>query len=158
MKVFISHKKEDAAIALQIKRALDANGVLAYLDLLDSNLVNEGKALTDHIKENLNKCTDIIVIMSENTKYSWWVPFEIGMSAQTDMPTASFLAESVALPSYLSYWPRLKSVKDVEAYIAVRNSVQKQIRTQYGYRENAATKSMETATFYAELKKRLSVR
>ena len=102
MKVFISHKKEDAALALQIKNAFNANGVLAYLDLLDSNMANEGKALTDHIKENLNKCTDIIVIMSENTKYSWWVPFEIGMSAQTDMPTASFLAENVALPSYLT--------------------------------------------------------
>lgn len=158
MKVFISHKKEDAALALQIKNAFNANGVLAYLDLLDSNMANEGKALTDHIKENLNKCTDIIVIMSENTKYSWWVPFEIGMSAQTDMPTASFLAENVALPSYLSYWPRLRSVKDVATYVAVRNSVQKQIRMQYGYRKDAATKSTETAAFYAELKKRLSVR
>lgn len=46
-------------------------------------MVNDGKALTEHIKENLNSCTDVIVVMSELTKKSWWVPFEIGMSAQT---------------------------------------------------------------------------
>ena len=47
--------------------------------MLDSGIVCNGKALTEHIKYNLNNCTDIIVVMSENTRYSQWVPFEVGI-------------------------------------------------------------------------------
>ena len=113
MKVFISHKDADSLQALLLKRAFENEGVSAYLDVLDSSINGGGKTLTEHIKGQLNQCTDIIVLMSEATKYSWWVPFEIGMSAQIDMPTASYLKENVVLPSYLSYWPRLKTINDV---------------------------------------------
>ena len=115
MKVFISHKDADSLQALLLKRAFENEGVSAYLDVIDSSINGGGQALTEHIKGQLNQCTDIIVLMSEATKYSWWVPFEIGMSAQIDMPTASYLKENVVLPSYLSYWPRLKTINDVIA-------------------------------------------
>lgn len=105
MKVFISHKNVDSQQALMLKSAFEKEGVFTYLDVLDNSINGGGKSLTEHIKGQLNNCTDIIVLMSETTKYSWWVPFEIGMSAQIDMPTASFLKEDVDLPSYLSYWP-----------------------------------------------------
>ena len=102
MKVFISHKNTDSLQALLLKTAFERNQVTSYLDVLDNSINGGGKQLTDHIKENLNTCTDIIVVMSEATKESWWVPFEIGMSAQVDMPTASYLRSDVILPSYLS--------------------------------------------------------
>ena len=103
MKVFISHKQEDSTQAMLIQQAFKNNGISAYLDVLDKSIRNGGRELTEHIKEKLNECTDIIVLLSHNTMYSWWVPFEIGMSAQIDMPTASFLSEDVDLPSYLTY-------------------------------------------------------
>ena len=122
MKVFISHKNVDSQQALMLKSAFEKEGVFTYLDVLDNSINGGGKSLTEHIKGQLNNCTDIIVLMSETTKYSWWVPFEIGMSAQIDMPTASFLKEDVDLPSYLSYWPRLKTTRDVATYVDVRKS------------------------------------
>ena len=79
-------------------------GVSYYLDLLDSTITKNGKDLTEHIKNNLNKCTDIIVVMSEATLHSQWVPFEVGMSAQKDMPTATYLERSVPLPEFLQYF------------------------------------------------------
>ncbi|OUQ13608.1 hypothetical protein B5E87_05795 [Massilimicrobiota sp. An142] len=94
MKVFISHKDVDSAQALLLKKEFQSLGVDAYLDVLDSSIKNGGKSLTEHIKNQLNNCTDIIILMSESTKESWWVPFEIGMSAQIDMPTATFLKEN----------------------------------------------------------------
>ena len=94
MKVFISHKKEDGSRALLVKDALDKKGVPSYLDVLDNDTANDGKALTDHIKTNLNSCTDVIVVMTESTKKSWWVPFEIGMSAQKDMPMRRTLKDT----------------------------------------------------------------
>lgn len=155
MKVFISHKKEDALNAHKISLMLKLNDVDSYLDLLDTSIITSGKALTDHIKKELNDCTDIIVVMSENTRYSQWVPFEVGMSAQIDMPTASYLQDGIDLPIFLSYWPRLKTPKDVELYVEVRRTVEKEMRSTYGVKEFSSRQQMETEKFYAQLKSRL---
>lgn len=155
IEVFISHKQEDYATALSVYNAFLKNNINAYLDLLDNSITGDGKELTEHIKKRLNECTDIIVVMSEETKKSWWVPFEIGMSAQVDMPTASFLKSNVALPSYLSYWPRLKTTSDIDTYVTVRQKTEQIIHKQYGYRRSDAIRSVETSKFYEALKKEL---
>ena len=155
MKVFISHKREDSILALAIQKEFAKYGVSSYLDILDSSISGGGKELTDHIKDSLNSCTDIIVVMSDATKTSWWVPFEVGMSAQVDMPTASFLSSEVALPSYLGYWPRLKTVSDISKYIAARKRTEQIINEQYFYYSSAAKKAIETRKFYETLKHEL---
>ena len=152
MKVFISHKKEDSTQALRLKTEFERNSVDAYLDVLDSSIILGGKELTEHIKANLNSCTDIIVIMSERTKFSWWVPFEIGMSAQVDMPTATFLSSDVSLPDYLNYWPRLKTTEDVKKYISARKKVSAEIVSRYGLSNR---KKEEVHLFYETLKREL---
>lgn len=155
MKVFISHKDADSLQALLLKKAFEKEGVSAYLDVLDSSINGGGKALTEHIKSQLNQCTDIIVLMSDATRYSWWVPFEIGMSAQIDMPTASFLKENVELPSYLSYWPRLKTTSDVATYVSVRKRTERILNEQYSNFELSSRRKFETPIFYENLKREL---
>ena len=147
MKVFISHKNVDSLQALVLKTAFEQNGVPSYLDVLDTSINGGGKELTDHIRKNLNTCTDIIVVMSEATKESWWVPFEIGMSAQVDMPTASYLKSDVTLPSYLSYWPRLKTTSDVNKYVAVRRRTMQRMNEQYGYINFSDRKKLKLEIF-----------
>jgi len=151
MKVFISHKSTDSVPASQVQQAFQNQGVSAYLDVLD-NFEGEGEKLTAHIKEQLNKCTDIIVVMSESTKTSWWVPFEIGMSAQIDMPTATYLVRSVSLPDYLLYWPRLKDATDIVKYVTVRNRVW---RTDSSFEKRFSSGVMSTNEFYRQLKAEL---
>ena len=124
MKIFISHKQEDSDTANRLAGELRLLGIPYYLDILDSTVTTSGRALTEHIKRNLNDCTDIIVIMSEATRLSQWVPFEVGMSAQNDMPTATFLKSSVSLPEFLEYWPRLKYTSDIATYVSARRDVQ----------------------------------
>lgn len=154
IKVFISHKKEDSYVAGKIADELKALNIPYYLDTLDVNVTKSGKELTDHIKRNLNDCTDIIVVMSEATKHSQWVPFEVGMSAQNDMPTATFLQEMVALPEFLTYWPRLKQPSDIRKYITVRNEIKQEYSTKYFY-EAAEKRRSQTERFYDVLKQRL---
>ena len=67
MKVFISHKQEDYLSALLLKRTFDRLNIDSYIDVLDSAIAGGGQGLTDHIKQQLNNCTDIIVVMSEAT-------------------------------------------------------------------------------------------
>ena len=154
IKVFISHKLEDSYTANKIANELKALNVPYYLDILDSSVTGSGKELTDHIKQNLNDCTDIIVVMSESVKYSQWVPFEVGMSAQNDMPTATFLQENVSLPDFLVYWPRLKYPGDIKKYITARREVQHEYCLKSLF-ESTEIRESQTARFYDVLKQRL---
>lgn len=155
MKIFISHKQEDALSANQIASELRAINVDYYLDLLDSSVVQSGRELTNHIKRNLNDCTDIIVIMSNLTRFSQWVPFEVGMAAQIDMPTATFLQEDVSLPDFLQYWPRLKKVSDIRKYVLARNDVDREYQQYRSIYESASYQKRKTERFYEVLKQRL---
>ena len=52
MKIFISHKQEDALTANQIASELRAIHVDYYLDLLDSSVTQSGRELTkSHTKQ-----------------------------------------------------------------------------------------------------------
>lgn len=155
MKVFISHKQEDSSLALFVQSVFTQYDIDTYLDVLDSTITGDGKALTDHIKQNLNSCSDLVVVMSNQTKTSWWVPFEIGMSAQLDMPTATFLLTSVTLPEYLSYWPRLRSTDDIKKYVHVRDRIHSNIRYDQNYYYQRNQKEYETKAFYDALKREL---
>ena len=156
MKFFISHKQQDALIAERIALWLKTAGVEYYLDLLDPSISGNGEELTKHLKDALKKCTDIIVVISEKTRYSWWVPFEVGMAARTDMPTVTFLQEEVDLPGFLEYWPRLKKLDDLDAYLRVRRKTHEQMIQLYGsYAVASSYQAMETRIFYANLKKEL---
>lgn len=121
MKIFISHKQEDGVIAARLGEKFKAYNIDTYLDLIDDTISRDGKTLTEHIRKSLNACTDIIVVMSEKTKFSQWVPFEVGMSAQKDMPTVTFMVEDVELPEFLDYWPSLKHFSDVEKYLKAKS-------------------------------------
>lgn len=123
MKIFISHKQEDYAIAARLDEEFKSYNIDTYLDLIDDTITKDGKALTEHIRRSLNSCTDIIVVMSEKTKLSQWVPFEVGMSAQKDMPTVTFMVDDVKLPEFLDYWPRLKKFSDVEKYLMAKKRI-----------------------------------
>ena len=159
MKIFISHKKEDEATALAVQITLANVGVDAYLDVLDNTIADDGEKLTKHIREKLRECTDVIVVLSDKTKKSWWVPFEIGMATEKDMPIANYLVSYEVLPEYLEYWPRLKNQKDVQKYVAVRNKVANQILLEKsfnnGHYQRGVGGSSETQRFYAELKQNL---
>lgn len=155
MRVFISHKQEDAKIAKMVFDKFKALEVDCYLDLLDNSISGSGKELTNHIKSNLNNCTDIVVVMSERTRFSQWVPFEVGMSAQINMPTATFLNEYVTLPDFLEYWPRLKYLSDINEYVKARKEVFEQSNYKGIYESASMHSRNQVDEFYSLLKGRL---
>lgn len=151
MKVFISHKREDGPAAERVCNTLKASGVKAYLDLLEGPLALAGEALTNHIKRQLNDCTDLLVVISENTRFSWWVPFEIGMASQKDFPIVNYLKAGVDLPDYLTYWPRLRSDADLVKYVRANRVVKEEalLRESRGL---SVAREWETGRFYEQLR------
>lgn len=156
MKIFISHKQQDENYAKEVKQTLTTCGVEAYLDLLDDTISGDGKKLTQHIRSKLRECSDVIVILSDKTRASWWVPFEIGMASEKDMPIANYLVSYIALPEYLEYWPRLKNQSDVKKYVEIRNKVSAEFIKSRNLHESASVSGeTETQVFYQQLKKSL---
>jgi conserved hypothetical protein len=160
MKIFISHKNEDATAALNIQQTLRSAGVDTYLDVLDDITSENGEHLTKHIRWKLRECSDVIVVLSNKTKFSWWVPFEIGLATENDMPIANYLVNYEPLPEYLEYWPRLKSQQDVRKYVETRNEVANQILLEKrlyheAFNQRTDSKASEVERFYTQLKKKL---
>ncbi len=81
--VFLSHKKEDKAECRKIAEYLKNAEIDYYLDELDeelqtaSNTQNPEK-ITEQIKKGIRESTHMLVIISEMTYKSQWVPFEVG--------------------------------------------------------------------------------
>ena len=52
-KIFISHKDVDSKQAILIKKEFQKYNIDAYLDVLDSNIIDDGEILTKHIRKQL---------------------------------------------------------------------------------------------------------
>lgn len=154
MKFFISHKQEDKGVAFLIANELSQLQIGYYLDTLDNTVTSSGRELTEHIKQKLNDCTDIIVIMSQATRFSQWVPFEVGIAAQKDLPTATYLRSDVELPEFLEYWPRLTNAAQIHDYIEAKKSVDLEFSKTY-HMDHYAAATSKTDRFYTVLKRRL---
>ena len=159
MKMFISHKQEDTAIARAIANKLNSLGKDYYLDALDSTICGSGKRLTDHIKTALNGCTDIIVVMTERTKRSQWVFFEVGMATQVGLPISTYLAQNVVLPDFLDYWPQLRRLQDLSTYVQTKSEIileSTQFSKAYGIDLNEVSNRQQSIDeFYNALKMKL---
>jgi hypothetical protein len=81
--VFLSHKKEDKSACRIIAKYLSEAEIDYFLDEESAELQNavvSGNAIkiTEKIKEGIAESTHMLVVVSEKTYKSQWVPFEVG--------------------------------------------------------------------------------
>ena len=93
--VFISHKKEDESAAIAIGNFLvEQVGVNIYLDLNDCELkeavsAENDQKIVESVKTGLEYSTHLLCIVSDRTKLSWWVPYEIGYAEKKGFDVSS---------------------------------------------------------------------
>ena len=126
--VFISHKKEDEAVAVEIGKYLtEIADVNIYLDLHDCILqeaVSEEKKkkIVESIHKALEISTHLLCIVSDKTKTSWWVPYEIGYATKKEINIASLQLKNVEdIPSYLKIKKVLKTTDEFIQHISKIN-------------------------------------
>lgn len=127
IRVFLSHKKEDETVSLQIAAYLRANGLEVYLDTIDTNLYKDGPDLADYLRAQLDHCTQLLAVISPITQASWWVPWEIGVATEKERFLASFVANGGTVPDYLRKWPYLRNQSDLDVYIQQSKAVQQRV-------------------------------
>lgn len=120
-KIFISHKKEDTnkaeELAVYIK---EKHNLEAYVDTLDDN-INSTNDITDRIVNKLRDSSHMLVIFSEHTQKSMWVPFELGVSYEREQGIGVCIwpdtDDSISLPEYLDSFPKLEKNEDLIKYL-----------------------------------------
>lgn len=79
--VFLSHSHQDNDIVLSIIEFLLTLDTYVYVDWLDPTMPHVTSAETARkIKERIVQCERFIVLLSENSKESKWVPWELGVA------------------------------------------------------------------------------
>lgn len=156
MKVFVSHQKADSVLASSVAGRLKAvHGIDCYLDVIDPDGSKAGENLGDYIREQLGRCTQLLAVVSTNTKTSWWVPWEIGIATEKHQPIATYAGDNAPLPEYLRKWPYLRSQSDLDAYATVSKSAAAVYQRRRAYKSEDAAFADATADFYASLRSRL---
>ena len=123
--VFISHKKEDEAAAIAIGTYLtDVVGVNIYLDTQDILLkeavsTENDQKIVESIQTGLACSTHLLCLISDKTKLSWWVPYEIGFADKQKIDIAALKLKDIDdIPSYIKIRKTLFNMEDFLRYIS----------------------------------------
>ncbi|RDJ05078.1 toll/interleukin-1 receptor domain-containing protein [Rhizobium grahamii] len=156
MRVFISHKSDDSALAAVLGHRLKSNhGIEFYLDLIDRELEKNGEDLASHLRAQLGKCTQLLAVISEKTKGSWWVPWEIGVATEKNYPLATYAGGSALPPEYLRKWPYLRSHSDLDLYAAASKTANQTVTRRSATLNEETARVQSTKQFYSVLRKSL---
>ena len=94
MNVFISHKREDLALAKACGLHLLRLKISRYLDDDDQSLASV-EDITAHFLAKIAHASHLLAVISPKTKGSWWVPFEIGAASAINKRICSVVVGEV---------------------------------------------------------------
>lgn len=152
-KVFISHQQNDTKIAKLIYSFLKSNNIESFLDVYDPYMGSYGSPIENYIIDKMNDCSHFMTILSSNAEESWWVPFEIGVATDKDIPIANYFYQDIKIPEYLENWPSLKNKSDLNKYI---NLIKIGRRRMLLEQKIAGIEPRYSEVFHRELKNKLN--
>lgn len=142
-------------MALELARRLkNYHDIESYLDVIDPS-IRRGEDLAKHIQTELGKCTQLLAVVSERTKESWWVPWEIGVATEKDYPLATFSGGNSLPPEYLRKWPYLRTLTDLDHYAAASKTGQRVLMHKRATLNESTARMASTQDFYTTLRKSL---
>jgi hypothetical protein len=128
-KVFISHQKKDRDAAKKIADYLTSVNIDVYFDEFDRELQqaerdNNPKGVVAAIKKGIRSSTHMLCIISPNTLYSKWVPFEVGYGYDTtDLATLTLKGiRNADLPDYIKTAPIIRDIYDINVFVKKHGS------------------------------------
>ncbi|SEE18498.1 TIR domain-containing protein [Tenacibaculum sp. MAR_2010_89] len=124
--VFISHQKKDSAQCKLIANYLLESGIDVYFDEYDndlriSNQTRNAKGVVNAIKKGIQKSSHMLCVLSHNTLYSKWVPFEIGYGYETTDLGVLTLKDipDKDIPDYIKTAPLIiRGTKSLNEYVS----------------------------------------
>lgn len=157
IKVFLSHQSADSTTAAYVARRLkNFHDIDSYLDIIDPYIGRPGEDLAAHIRVQMGNCTQLLAVVSEATKASQWVPWEIGVATEKDFPLATYAASYALPPEFLRKWPYLRSDADIDQYALASKSAQSTfVRKRSASVNETIARGSSTREFYSVLRRGL---
>lgn len=153
MKIFISHQKADSESAEAIATRLRVSHQIdSYIDTVDQNLLKSGEALGEYLRREMGRCTQLIAVVSVNTKGSQWVPWEIGIATEKDFPLATFFGDNSSPPEFLQKWPYMRSLRDVDQYASASKAADRNFTVKKSILTEDSARRASTAEFFRTLR------
>lgn len=121
--IFISHKYEDLKAAKAVANCIMDYGIDVYLDDQDCELqkaveAQDPEKIVSCIETGIKESTHILILVTENTRMSWWVPYETGYAKGVNKKIVSLLLKSAEeFPDYLKIEKTLNGFNDLKNYL-----------------------------------------
>lgn len=124
---FISHMEEDTDAAIELgNHIMEDFGYNIYLDVYDKTLQNADRnngveGVVNAIHQGIQYASHLICIISDKSKNSWWIPYEIGFAKANNVKTSSLkLKLTEYLPSYLRVndSPVFLTMREIDDYLS----------------------------------------
>jgi len=124
--IFISYQRKDESYASEVANYVMSKQIDVYFDLEDddlklSNQKNNPKAVTDAIRNGLNRSDYMLVIVSPDTYRSPWVPFEVGYAFDKKGDKMKILRHKgiskTSIPAYLKVKEMLQGTRALNSFL-----------------------------------------
>ncbi|MEY8237222.1 TIR domain-containing protein [Lachnospiraceae bacterium 66-29] len=99
-------------------------GMNIYLDILDCVLqeavsIENDKKIVESIQKGISCSDALLCIVSDKTKLSWWVPYEIGIAEYSNLHIGSIkLSKTADFPSFLKTQKTINSMSSFLDFIS----------------------------------------
>ena len=108
--VFVSYQHNDQATALTLAKELSDQNWDVFIDVHDDTLFPGDNNVDEPLLEAIANAATMLIVVSDDTQGSWWVPWEIGVSTPSGKPRALYRPTTRRpLPDYLEKLERLQS-------------------------------------------------
>lgn len=121
--IFLSHISVDKDAVIKIGDYIQDAGFNIYLDINDEDLqravrANDAARITAAIEKGVSNSTHMMCVVTEATKHSWWVPYEVGYGKKSNKDLSTLALRSVTnLPDYLKITYRIEGVIGLNKYL-----------------------------------------
>lgn len=101
----MSYQHNDQATALALSKDLSDWNWDVFIDVYGDSLFPGDSRVDEALVEAIGNAVTMLIVVSDNTQGSWWVPREIEISTPSGKPRALYKPTAHrALPNYLDKW------------------------------------------------------
>lgn len=121
--IFLSHISIDKSTALAIGEYIKTAGFNIYLDIYDDKLQQaledeNSVEVTQCIEKGIDIATHMICLVSDETKQSWWVPYEIGYGKRKGIDISTLFLKNVGyIPDFLKITKKIEDKEFLTKYL-----------------------------------------
>lgn len=121
--VFISYKAEEFDDANWVKSTLENNGITCWMAPMS---IPGGSSYATEIPQAIRLCKVFVLILSEKSQNSKWVPRELDQAINENKTVMPFMLENCALKDDFNFY--LTNVQRYAAYESKSKAIEKMIR------------------------------